>query len=171
MRIEEQVNITDSKVRGVVVVTKKDGTIVLKKENMIVQNGRKFIRDKFAAAGIAGQSAFSTLLSNYSLSHLSFGNSPKATEYTMTALDGEIDDTARVPLSASNTVIEANSMFIRFRAELSRVDKTTGYAATEVGLFITSTGDTTGLLFSRAVFDPITIGPGETYEIDYYIYF
>jgi hypothetical protein len=174
MKMNDYVNITDSKIRGVVILKKEDGTVVFKKENMIVQNGRKFIRDKFAAAGISALSEYSSSLLSYNLSYIQFGNSDVITEYTMTSLvSPNISLVPNVNISNTNASVEETSMFIKFNAVLDRAIDAASYTASELGLVLKDTAASPGpdLLFSRIVFDPITIGAGERYELEYYIYF
>jgi hypothetical protein len=45
--LKDSVNISDSKIRGIVVLEREDGTIVFKKENMIVEGGRNYIKNIF----------------------------------------------------------------------------------------------------------------------------
>jgi len=172
MQLNDYVNINDSKIRGVVVLRREDGTVVFKKENMIVQNGRKFIRDKFAISGISALQAYASSLLSYDLSYVIFGNSDVITEYTMTSLISPNAQT-RQDILESNVSAEEVNMFIKFRAILDRTNQQTGYTARELGFMLKDFGASPGqdLLFSRVVFDPITIGASEKYELEYYIYF
>jgi len=45
--LKDFVNVSDSKIRGIVVLEKEDGTVVFKKENMIVEGGRNYIKNIF----------------------------------------------------------------------------------------------------------------------------
>jgi hypothetical protein len=172
MELNDYLNITDSKIRGVVILKKEDGTIVFKKENMIVQNGRKFIRDKFAVSGIFALKDYVSNLKDYNLSYIMFGNSDVITEYTMTSLISPNTATKQDILNTNSSIEEVN-MFIRFRAILDRTGEATGYTARELGLMLSKDDGQFGqdLLFSRIVFDPITIGASEKYELEYFIYF
>lgn len=168
MELYDHLNVKDSKIRGVVILKKADGSIVFTKENMIVRDGRKFIRDKFIKSAIIPFNSFNTSLSSYSLSHIGFGNSDVITEFTMTSLVSENLE-LRTPISVLNTVIEENNTYIKFRASIDRTAADTGYTFNELGLIMTS--ENSSLLFSRVVFDPITVGSSERYEVEYYIYF
>jgi hypothetical protein len=174
-KIEERVNVSDSKIRGVVVFKRQDGTIVLKKENAIVQNGRKFIRDKFIASGITSLSSFDSNLSTYELDKIVFGSSDVATEYNMTSLVAQdADSVVTISTTPGSVEAEDSAMFIKFSAEMDRTNKSNGFTVREIGLVIKDTRETGAgpdLLFSRAVFDPITVAPGEKYQVEYYIYF
>lgn len=173
-RIEESVNVSDSKIRGVVVVKRQDGTVLLKKENAIVRDGRKFIRDKFIASGIPSLSGFTTELSTYELDKIAFGSSDVATEYDMTSLVSQDSESAVVMSEVADTAsAEAGTMFIKFTAQMDRTSLSTGYTVREIGLVLVDSAVSPGAdkLFSRAVFDPITVAPGETYQVEYYLYF
>jgi hypothetical protein len=170
MEFNDYLNINDSKIRGVVILKKEDGTIVFKKENMIVQNGRKFIRDKFASSGIVALAEYTSSLMSYNLSYVIFGNSDVITEYTMTQLISPNIQTKQ-DISIGTVSVEEVNMFIRFRAVLDRANQQTGYTAKELGFMLKDTSNGEDLLFSRIVFDPITIGASEKYELEYYIYF
>jgi hypothetical protein len=170
MKIYERSSINDSKITGIVVIKNKDGKIILKKENMIVETGREFIRDKFAKnAGIGNFSeGYSGTYLDYSLTHIGFGNSDVVTQYTMTELISE-DTELRTPLSSVNVNKGTVEPYLKFTANVDRINEATGYTLREIGLYLTS-----GLiftLFSRIVFDPIPIAAGEKYEVEYYIYF
>jgi hypothetical protein len=180
MEFNDYLNISDSKIRGVVILKREDGTIVFKKENMIVQNGRKFIRDKFAKFGISALSEYTSSLMSYNLSYVLFGNSDVITEYTMTQLvspapniSGTPNSETKQDISVGNVSVEEVNMFVKFRATLDRTGRQTGYTAKELGFMLKDTSSSPGpdLLFSRIVFDPITIGASEKYELEYYIYF
>ncbi len=173
-KVIETVNVSDSKIRGIVVIKRKDGTILLKKENAIVRNGRKFIRDKFIASGIPALSDFTSELSTYELDMIAFGSSDVATEYDMESLVSQ-DTESEVTISDESDAVAAESgtMFIKFSAQMDRTALSTGYTVREIGLVLVDSAVSPGpdLLFSRAVFDPITIAPGETYQVEYYLYF
>jgi hypothetical protein len=171
MKIQENLNITDSKIRGVVVIKNADGTIILKKDNMIVQSGREFIMDKFSKA--AGMGNFSTdydgNYTSYSLTHIGFGNSDVATEYSMTSLVSENVEFRNLLTSSLVTKSFTGTPFLKFKALLNLSSSTTGYELREIGLIMTTNSDSK--LFSRVVFDTIPIIAGENYEVEYYIYF
>jgi hypothetical protein len=165
----DRVDIKDYGVRGVVVLKKEDGTIIFKKENMIVNSGKKYIRDVFVKNAIAPLSSFSTNLSSFSLTHIAFGNNDQITDSLMTSLISE-NRNLRSQLTLNNTSIEEDSLFVKFRGIVDRSSQNIGYTMRELGLLMSSpTGQE--LLFSRIVFDPVIIGPGERYEIEYFIYF
>jgi len=173
MKIYERSNINDSKIKGIVVIKDNNGKIIIKKENMIVKNGREFIRDKFALnAGIGNFSTnYTGTYTSYSLSHIAFGASDVITQYTMTSL---ISESFRTVLSSANVAKGTTEPYLKFTASLDRTNQSTGYTLREIGLIIKtdpSNNNETGLLFYRVVFDPIPIAAGEKYEVEYYIYF
>jgi hypothetical protein len=45
IKLSDTFRVSDSKIRGYVVLKKEDGSIVFKKENMIVEKGRKYIKE------------------------------------------------------------------------------------------------------------------------------
>jgi hypothetical protein len=172
MKITESLNISDSKIRGVVVIKDWSGKIILKKENMIVESGRKIIRDVFIKNGIFVKSSFIGTYSSYLLTHVVFGSSDVASQSTMTALESEV---LRVRLVESDVVVADNSVQIKFKAIADLTNSLTGITIKELGLLAKKfegnieTNDET--LFSRAVFDSIPVAAGEKYEVEYYIYF
>jgi hypothetical protein len=169
MILQDQVNVTDSKIRGFVVLKKQDGTVVFKKENMIVESGRKFIREKFLIAGVSGQNSYLGDYAVYSLTHIGFGNSDVVTEYNMTSLVSE-NKSLRIPVVTQNTTADTAQMFIKFSGEVDLTTASEGYTVKELGLILTAE-DEDDDLFSRIVFDPIVIGATDTYTVEYYIYF
>jgi hypothetical protein len=168
MELKDFLNISDSKIRGVVVMKNSNGKIIFERENMIVQSGRKFVRDVFVRNAIPALANFAGL-SNYKLTHIAFGNSDVITEYTMTSLQSE---GIRIPINETNTTVEESTMFMKFRGSVNRSDSQSGYTVRELGLVLTNPdNEQQDQLFSRIVFDPITIAPGESYEVEYYVYF
>lgn len=168
MRLQDQVNIRDSKIRGFVVLKKKDGTVVFKKENMIVESGRKFIREKFLVSGVLDQDTYVGDYADYSLTHIAFGNSDVVTEYSMTSLVSE-NTNLRISVSG-NTEADTAQMFVKFSGEIDLTTASEGYTVKELGLILTADGEDDDL-FSRVVFDPIVVAATETYTVEYYIYF
>jgi hypothetical protein len=175
MKLTDNVNVHDSdRIRGVVVLKKPDGTVVFKKENMIVQTGRQFIRENFVKNGLptAFSDRFARTLDGYILTHMGFGRDGSATTFGMTSLVNEKTptSTSRTALNQNTVVAGPGEMFIVFKATLNNVLQSDAYTAQELGLFLTKT-DSPDLLFSRISFDPIPVSSGESYEVEYYIYF
>jgi hypothetical protein len=172
MDIIENVNIADSKIGGYIIVKDSSGNIILRKDNMIVENGRKFIRDKFIASAIKISSEYLGTYNTYSLTQIAFGSDGTASQKTMTSLVNEL---IRTEITQTNLRIVDNSFQIQIKAIVDRVNSAEGINISEIGLVIeeldegVSTGTET--LFSRVVFDTIPVAAGEIYEVNYYIYF
>jgi hypothetical protein len=81
--LKDSVNISDSKIRGVVVLEKEDGTIVFKKENMIVGAGRTYIKN-LVYTKVTGGTESRKLYS------LKFGTSTALTQVGDTDLAGAV---------------------------------------------------------------------------------
>jgi hypothetical protein len=169
MKFEDNINISDSSsVKGYVVMKNSKGETLFKKENMIVQDGRKYIREKFIINSLLSDNSFSSTYTQafqgYKLSKIGYGSSGLATLLTTTALaDPRIYST----LEAQNIEASGTSLFIIFKAS---VVLTESFTIRELGLFLTK-ALSEDKLFSRLVFDPISLEAGETYTIDYYLYF
>jgi hypothetical protein len=174
MTLKDFVSITDEKtVRGFVVFKKGD-VIIFEKENMIVSEGRRFIRELFINHGI-GITDYSSEFTGYQLKSLAFGSSGQANTQSTDSLRSEIPNRR---IAMSSTVYEASpgQTFIKFRGVLNLASAGEGVIIRELGLFLTATAtplipSVTDKLFSRVVFDPIPVEPGESYEVEYYIYF
>jgi len=172
MKIHENLNIRDSKIKGIVVIKDSSGKIILKKENMIVESGREFIRDKFAANANIGDfsTGYSGTYLNYSLSHIGFGSSDVVSQFNMTSLIAEnVSLLPRAILNNSNVEKGTTDVFLKFKASVDRTNENLGYTLREIGLYMSL--ELSFVLFSRVVFDPIPIAAGEKYEVEYYIYF
>ena len=165
MKINDYASITDSKVRGIVVIKDANGKILVQKENMIVEAGRKFIRDSFLAVALTETGL---AYSEAKLTDIAFGGNDNITEYGMTELVSEFPNT-RVPLTSGVYTVGTTDNNIKFTASLDRTNKDLGFVLRELGLIITN-GATTSL-FSRVVFDPIPVAAGEKYTVEYFIYF
>lgn len=172
MKLTDKVNVQDSeRIRGVVVLKRADGTVVFRRENMIVQNGRQLIRETFLKNALPASFSdnFVSSLNGYKLTHIAFGRDGSATTFGMTSLvDERTDD--RTAVSQSTVVASPGEMFVVFKGTLSNVQQSSAYTAQELGLIMTKAGSP-DLLFSRVSFDPVPVSSGETYEIEYYIYF
>jgi hypothetical protein len=81
--LKDSVNISDSKIRGVVVLEKEDGTVVFKKENMIVEGGRNYIKNLFFTKVSGGTE-------NRKIYTLKFGTSTALTEVGNTDLAASV---------------------------------------------------------------------------------
>jgi len=172
MKLTDKVNVHDSeRIRGVVVLKRADGTVVFRRDNMIVQTGRQFIRETFLknALPTSFSSNLTGTLDGYKLSHIAFGRDGSATTFGMTSLVDERSND-RTAVSQSTTVANPGEMFVVFKGTLNNLQQSSAYTAQELGLILTKTGSP-DVLFSRVSFDPIPVSSGETYEVEYYIYF
>lgn len=175
MKLTDKVNVHDSeRIRGVVVLKRADGTVVFRRDNMIVQDGRQFIRETFLKNALPASfsDTFVSSLNGYKLSHIAFGRDGSATTFGMTSLVNEKTptSTSRTAVSLSTAVAGPGEMFVVFKGTLNNSQQSDAYTAQELGLIMTKTGSP-DLLFSRVSFDPIPVSSGETYEVEYYIYF
>jgi hypothetical protein len=175
MKLIDNVNVHDSdRIRGVVVLKRPDGTVIFRKDNMIVQTGRQFIRENFIKNGLplALSERFVKTLDGYILTHMGFGRDGSATTFSMTSLVNEKTptSTSRTPLNQNTIVAGPGEMFVVFKATLNNSAQSDAYTAQELGLFLTKE-ESPDLLFSRISFDPIPVSSGESYEVEYYIYF
>lgn len=173
MNIQDKLTVSDSKIGGYIVVTDSSGRVVLRKDNMILENGRKFIRDKFIANGIRAMSSYAGTYGAYSMTHIAFGNDASVSIPTMTSLVSEV---TRSEITESIVRAVDNSLQVQFRAIVDRTESIDGLNISEIGLVIKEldiNGEETlnETLFSRVVFDTIPVAAGETYEVNYYIYF
>jgi hypothetical protein len=161
--LKDSFRVSDSKITGYVVI-KENGKIIIKKENMIVETGRKYIKDR-----IFGDSVLT-------IKKIFFGNSTKLVEPT---------DVLSTTFTNLTTPTSIGSLDIVDDTEFSinkTADREVVYTVTitkqilelmddkfisELGLVL-SDGAT---LFSRLLFNAIPLTNDHTYEISYYIYF
>lgn len=174
MNIRDNFDLKDSfGPRGYVIIKKENGEVLFKGKNLIVDGGRKYLKDLFVINALGGDA--SATYENYALKYLAFGSSGVAT-----TLETNIDqfslpvegDPSRIEITPQRYAAGEGDNYISFEAALNIDTGGTGLTIRELGLFLTdteSTGDP--ILFSRVVFDPIPLEPGETYEVDYYLYF
>ena len=82
----------------------------------------------------------------------------------------DLSDLINEKIEIKKEILEASNgqMYVVIRGSLTPL---TGTVIRELGLFLSNGSDPDKLLFSRVVFDPIPVEEGETYDIDYYIYF
>jgi uncharacterized cupredoxin-like copper-binding protein len=166
MKFFDKVNVSDSRVRGFVTMTRlSDGHVMFKKENTIVENGRRYILSKFITS-LPGFATEGTMHAATVLDTMKFGKNGSVTNSSMTNLVSPIIDSTTT-ISQSNIIYNDTEIYVKFTAELDLSSSDSGYQVEEFGLFI-GEGAT---LFSRIVFDPIIVAPGEKYEIEYYLYF
>jgi len=158
--LSDRLNLSDSKesgIRGYVILTRSDGTIIFKKDNMIVENGRTYIRNLVHSKLSGGTTE------ERSFANLRFGTgttltTPTTVASAITALGPNI------PLSTSNVTVDG----ISIKISLTDISGTT-YASevvSELGILLSD-----GSLFSRLVFEPVPFTSDFTYNLTYYIYF
>ena len=165
---------------GFVIITDKDGNVLVKKSNMVVKKGREFVFGKFY-----GDSNFSKLR----LKSIYFGDQQAETTTDYTNID-KISDGNNIYKRDIEYITEGNSILTdsnKIRAE--KLDLESGYGIKLVASGIkcdpslTSNlsclsvvyGDpndsTDERLFSRIRFDIIPMVEGNELNLTYYIYF
>lgn len=175
MRIEDKVKFTDNiGPKGYVIMKKSDGTVLFEKENMIVTEGRKYLRELFILNAFPSDFSYSNEYitesdsTSYKLRRFGFGSSGIATQLGSTDLGTLIG----TKIAVTKEILEASNgqMYTILKGSLT---PSSGSVIRELGLFLgnDAASDTNDKLFSRVVFDPIPVEEGETYDIDYYIYF
>jgi hypothetical protein len=103
--LQDTLRVSDSKIKGFVVMEREDGTTVFAKPNMIVENGRNFIKDLV-------YKQVSTDTETRKFSHISFGSGITPTIPTMEDLEipitdlskGTVDNSTPVDISDTNLV-------------------------------------------------------------------
>jgi len=188
MKINDRINVTDSgSVRGHVIFKREDGTIIFKKDNMIVENGRKFIKELFIKSldlliqgtdtVVAGENSYTKMFNNFSIRHVVFGNNGSASTFNMNKVVGT---PLFVPLTGASFSFgeTGTEMYVVIKATIDNTDAQQGFLAEELGLLLTKedtipTGndELNEKLFSRVTFDPVPVASGDKYEVEYYIYF
>jgi hypothetical protein len=187
MKINDYVNISDSGIKGFVVLKKSDGTVIFKKNNMIVENGRRFLRELFinslpitqtSTSATAGGETYTKEFNLFSLKYVGFGNAGTATIFSQKLLASTTP--VFVKLTEADFLFEGDSGDNRIviKAKLDNTNAPSGFLAEELGLFLTkeeivpiAAGSVNQALFSRVTFDPIPVASGDTYLLEYYIYF
>jgi hypothetical protein len=161
--------------RGYVIMKKSDGTILFEKDNMILTEGRKYLRELFIVNALPSDFNYTIqylgIESQYSLRSIAFGSSGIASQLNMTTLQNPIyinGDTFKIPIQKEMVEASNGQMFIVIKGSLT---PNAGRIIKELGLFLGNGTLVEDKLFSRVVFDPIPVEEGETYDIDYYIYF
>lgn len=157
INLNEKVSIADTKkyVKGHIIVTDKDGNVIIDMDNMIVETGRKFLLSKcFGTADYEG----------YSISKIFYGEGSEMTTPDFTK--EKIVNPQYIDLVSDN--IECNNLYVKIKSTLTYTEQ--NKTLTEIGLII-SKGETEEL-FSRVVHDPIVLNnKNNEYTVNYYIYF
>jgi hypothetical protein len=158
IKLEDSFKVSDSRIKGYVVIKQGD-KIILKKENMIVASGRKFIKDK----------VFGT--STFAITKILFGTGVSPVQATDTVAsitsigDYDITDTSNFSINVTDNLTTLITINLT-KASLGTLDT----LVSELGLVLTKTGEA-DILFSRLTFDAIPLTNDNDYEIKYYIYF
>lgn len=183
--IDDIVSFTDSiGPKGFIILKNlKTGEILVKKHNMIVKNGRKYLFDIFmdkqstSNDGINYEIATGDgNLKNYKLNKLQFGHGINETIYESTGLENPLKSESEGIIVSGQTgkPVSESSYFkieytFKFEFNSSEAAATT---ISELGLFLTSDETTAeDKMFSRVTFDPVPINANTEFELKYYVYF
>jgi hypothetical protein len=159
IKLEDSFRVSDSKVKGYVVIKEGD-KIILKKENMIVASGRKFIKDKTFGS------------SSKSISKILFGKGTTPTQATDTVstIDSvgyyDTGDTSNFSINLTDNL----TTVITINLDKNSLGVVSDTSLSELGLVLTESEED-DILFSRLTFDAIPLTIDHSYEIKYYIYF
>jgi len=171
MKINDYIKVDDKTgPRGYVIFKKADGTVIFEKENLIVNEGRKYVRELFIKnAFTTSKFVYNNQYDDYELTKIAFGSAGSATSLDTDAL-GDIIDTT---IDLTKELIEASTgqMYIVFKGSMT---PDSGQVVRELGLYLTDAsegGVKSDILFSRVVFDAAPVEADETYNLDYYLYF
>ena len=82
--LQDTLRVSDSAIKGFVVMEREDGTTVFAKPNMIVENGRNYIKD------LVFNQVATTTMDTRKFSHIRFGSGMTATSPMMTDLETHI---------------------------------------------------------------------------------
>lgn len=126
MSVSDTLRVSDSKIRGVVILSREDGTVVFRRENMIVGTGRSYISGLVSGA-IAGTLSGSTK----KISTIKFGTGTTLP----TAGDIELEDNVAV----YDTELDSDLVWKKSADEVSEV--ATDPATVVVGDYIYNTTD------------------------------
>ena len=169
--IKDYFKISDdhSEVRGFIEVKDSDGNTIFVKENMITETGREYIK-KLVYAGFGYTSDESRTLHS-----IHFNKDGGITNSSDTELHGTSTTDDIVFLlnqegpsngyTYSITVTD-NARSLRFSIDITDIPAENSIVFREAGLFLDN-----GDMFSRVAFAPLTLKTGNTYKINYYIYF
>ncbi len=151
-------------IRGVVRLETIDGKLIFEKENMIVDNGRKYLVNLIHNK-IAGTSSEARKIAT-----LRFGSGTGITQNSDNALNTVISafDTT---ITSVNTVILGSSEPIGIKVTVNKVgttEATNPQMISEMGLFLDGSGTQ---MFSRLIFEPVPFTQDTTYKLTYFIYF
>jgi hypothetical protein len=155
---KDTLRVSDSKIRGYVVL-ERDGKVIFKKENMIVENGRNYIKNLVHSKLIDGTSEAR------SISTLKFGEGTALVDASDTDLISNVLFYNKTLSITNLTVLSGDEIGLKVTVEVEGNDSPAA-SVTELGLFLSD-----GSLFSRLVFDVFPLNQNTTYNLTYYIYF
>ena len=174
--------------KGFVIITDKDGKILVKKHNMIVKDGKDYIfataiNKIFSNIGFNNVGNYNSTMLDYSITEMRFGCSTNETEFTRSyssdnesihLLNEVSEDGVPVyhhPLSASDITVGTsdNHPYIVINKELVFNSNVNIDNVSELELIMSNGKDKK--LFSRIKFDIIPISANSEFTIEYYIYF
>jgi hypothetical protein len=95
--LQDTLRVSDSKIKGFVVMEREDGTTVFAKPNMIVKNGRNFIKD------LVYNQVATTNMDERKFSSIGFGSGITPTSPTDTDLESAIADLNETNAISSDT--------------------------------------------------------------------
>lgn len=168
INVKDTVQIRDYIPRGIVVMEDIDGKIIFRKENMILEAGRKAIL----------KSVFTT--NKIEFTGLAIGKDGSGSTSDMIELNKPFTedngDEVIIPLKTIDYDGEENikydDLYILIETEKIRLENYKGGLLREIGLLIKNEkvgGD--DVLFSRLSVDPTPLSAQMEYTIKYYIYF
>lgn len=175
--------------KGFVVIKDSKGKIIVKKENMIVQDGRNYIFNLFCAANGFG----SNDMTGYKLKKVVFFESENEVKFTDTISNipstnisytiGDANSTADLKytnIDTENGISRHNSTESNSNYNYIKISKTLSFNSSDINyppvlsslaIIIGDNNDSSDKLFSRIVFDKIPVSAESELLLDYYIYF
>lgn len=160
INLKDDFNTKDSfrQIRGIVSLRDADsGKIIFRKENMIVESGRKFILGKVFE---------DPNYSSFTISKIKFGKG-------IDIVNPEDEDLKEeIGFLTKSIVPEKDSDKILFNISLNEIklpNEKDPVSITELGLFLSN--DNNDIMFSRLVFEPVYLNSGTSYELEYNVYF
>jgi hypothetical protein len=150
--------------KGVVRLETIDGKLIFEKENMIVDNGRKYLLNLMHS-----KLTSSTTTEDRRIATLRFGVGSNMTENNSNTLNSVISS-LDTTINATNTTILGGSepIGVKIIVEKTGTEAVNPQMISELGLFLS--GSPTQM-FSRIIFEPVPFTISTTYRLTYYIYF
>ncbi len=184
--IKDYFKISDdhSEVRGFIEVKDNDGNTIFVKENMITERGRQYIKNKIATSlfkdNIVDDSKLDPNIRFYGMlfgknGSITTPDMEKLIEPVPSELNGQNDDDKLFfKIGGKNNSYAAYTLtskidkerVIQFQLSINTTVDTTVPILREAGLFLSDKS-----MFSRVAFAPLTLKSGNSYTINYYIYF